>query len=597
MRSPLSRAPVVLLCCALAQSCLACYCPPKPGAVQPPARPVAKTSAAPAQPAPSPLAALLDRYYWAQLESEPTRGARLGYHQYDGRLPNVAPAALAADEQRLRDTLRQLEAIAPGALLPRERLERESALYEIRGDLFVHGQREPFRNPAYYVNALGLTSYISRPYAEVEQRARAVIAIARTAPSYLAQADANLEPKLPRPWIETAHKQVLGMIGFVRDDVPRALPGLDPALGAELQAAVIGMADALQRFADALAARLPAATDDYALGAATLLRMLSETQGVNVTLEQLERVAQENVARDQSALEAAARAIDPNRDTKTVVAEVIADKPAIADMVATATAQAAQARAFVRARDLVTIPSENLAEVRETPPYMRYNIAFLDGSGPFEKKRMPSFYYISPPESSWPEAQQREYVPDHSSLASITVHELFPGHFLHALHMKKQRSRVLRTFRNYATSEGWAHYCEALMAEHGFGVDGQSARFRVGQLVMALVRDVRFLSAIGLHARGMTVAESAALFRERALQDAGNAEQQAARGTFDPMYMSYTLGKLMILKLRADYEAREKAAGRPFVLRDFHDRFLSFGAPPIPVIRQELLGPDAGPVL
>jgi uncharacterized protein (DUF885 family) len=584
---------IFMVCCGAALAWLGCYCPPRPAPVQHPRpAPVAQ-----AKPVPSALARLLDRYYWAQLEAEPPRGARLGYHQYDGRLPDISPAALAADEQRLRSTLRELEAIDPAGLSERERLEQQSALYEIRGDLFVHAQRDPFRSPLYYVNALALTSYVSRPYAEVDQRARAVLAIARATPAYLAQADQNLEANLPRPWIDTAHKQFVGMIAFVRDDVPKALTGLEPALDAELRAALGGMADALQRFADALAARLPAATNDYALGEQTLLRMLSETQGVNITLEQLERVGQDDLARNSAALEAAARAIDPSRDTKTVVAEVIADKPAIADMVATATAQAVEARAFVLERGLVTIPSDHLAEVRETPPYMRFNIAFLDGSGPFEKKRMPSFYYISPPEASWPEAQQREYVPDRSSLAAITVHELFPGHYLHALHMKKQRSRVLRTFRNYATSEGWAHYSEELMADHGFAPSQQAARFRVGQLVMALVRNVRFVSAIGLHARGMTVEQSAALFRERALQDAGNAEQQAARGTFDPMYGSYTLGKLMILKLRADYRAREEAAGRPFALREFHDRFLSYGAPPIPVIRQEMLGPEAGPAL
>jgi uncharacterized protein (DUF885 family) len=387
------------------------------------------------------------------------------------------------------------------------------------------------------------------------------------------------------------------MIAFVQNDVPAALPGLDPALDAELRAALAGMAAALQRFADALTARLPAATSDYALGEETLLRMLRETQGVAISLSELERIAEEDLARNTAALEAAARAIDPSRDVRAVVAEVIADKPAVAEMVATASAQAVEARAFVLERGLVTIPSSNLAEVRETPPYMRFNIAFLDGSGPFEKTRMPSFYYISPPEASWPEEQQRQYVPDRSSLASITVHELFPGHYLHALHMKKQRSRVLRTFRNYATSEGWAHYAEELMAEHGFAPSREAARFRVGQLVMALVRNVRFVSAIGLHARGMTVEQSAALFRERALQDPGNAEQQAARGTFDPMYGRYTLGKLMIRKLRDDYRAREEAAGRAFSLREFHDRFLSYGAPPIPVIRQEMLGPQAGPPL
>jgi uncharacterized protein (DUF885 family) len=248
----------------------------------------------------------------------------------------------------------------------------------------------------------------------------------------------------------------------------------------------------------------------------------------------------------------------------------------------------------VATHGLATIPSQHVAEVRATPPFMRFNLAFLDGSGPFEKQRLPSFYYITPPDPTWPADKQAGFLPDRWSLRSVTVHELWPGHFLHALHIKQTGSRVLRTFRNYATSEGWAHYAEELMWEQGFTPD---PRFRVGQLLMALMRNVRLMCSYGLHARGMTVAQAAAAFREHAFEDEGDAQQQAVRGTFDPMYGSYTLGKLGILKLRADYERKLAAEGRPFVQRDFHDRLLSHAAAPLPLIRAAMLGRDAGGVL
>ena len=566
----------------------ACYCTPPPDARAPSA---AKSKQDEQR---ERFAKLSDAYYWTRMMMEPAFGVRLGYHDYDGQLPPATPKLLATHEQLLRQIEAKLEALDGSVLNATERLEREAILYQLRDDLFAYEQREPYRNPLYYVNALGLTVYIARPYAPVETRAAAVRSLASRTPQYLVQANENLEPRIPRAWIDAAHKQLSGLVDYLRNDVAPALPGLDTSTQEDLQSALNGMASAVLHFDEALQARLPNANDDFALGEPALLHMLAATQGVDSTLDRLARVAEDDIASNMQALTDAAHAIDPQRSLSDVVAEVVADKPRIVDVVSVASDQAVHARAFVAAHQIATIPSDHLPEVRETPPYMRFNIAFLEGSGPFEKAKVPSFYYISPPDPSWPAEQQRDYVPDYASLASITVHELWPGHYLQALHMKQLRSRVLRTFRNYATSEGWAHYCEQLMAEQGFDA---VPNFRIGQLVMALVRDVRFLAALGLHARGMTVEQAANLFRTRAFQDAGNAEQQAERGTFDPMYMSYTLGKLMILKLRSDYRAREEAAGRVFSLHDFHDRFLSYGALPIPVIRREMLGPEAGPAL
>ena len=245
-------------------------------------------------------------------------------------------------------------------------------------------------------------------------------------------------------------------------------------------------------------------------------------------------------------------------------------------------------------RELVTIPTENVAEVRPSPPFMRWNFAFLDGAGPFEQTALPSFYYISPPDPVWPKQQQADYIPSSADLLFVTVHEVWPGHFLHYQHLKAQPSDVLRSFWTYTTGEGWAHYVEQMMWEAGVSSD---PRDHVGQLQNALLRDVRFVSALGLHTGSLDLAGSTALFREQAFQDEANARQQAIRGTFDPMYLAYTLGKLVILKLRDDVRAKWAAEGKQFTLRAFHDELLAYGAAPLPVIRASMLGGDAGSVL
>jgi hypothetical protein len=213
--------------------------------------------------------------------------------------------------------------------------------------------------------------------------------------------------------------------------------------------------------------------------------------------------------------------------------------------------------------------------------------------GPFEKEALPSFYYISPPDPSWPREQQLAYLPGRTDLLAVSIHEVWPGHFLQHLHQEQVDSRILQSFSNSPFTEGWAHYTEEMMVWDA-GFRRQDPAVQVGVLVTALLRNVRFLAAIGLHTQGMTAEEAERLFREKAFQDVGNARQQAVRGTFDPMYLSYTLGKLMIYKLREDWRAR---VGEAFSLKDFHDRFLSYGSAPIPTIRRAMLGEDAGPAL
>jgi len=243
-------------------------------------------------------------------------------------------------------------------------------------------------------------------------------------------------------------------------------------------------------------------------------------------------------------------------------------------------------RRFLEDNNIVSIPGTEEALVDEAPPHRRFNAAYIDIPGPFESG-LPSVYYIAPPDPTWSEEDQLAYIPGETDLLAISVHEVWPGHFLQFLHANRARNNVGQHFSTYSYTEGWAHYTEQMMVDAGLG-DGDP-EVRIGQLLNALLRNVRYLSAIGLHAEGMTVEESRAMFTEKAYQDFGNATQQAYRGTYDPGYLNYTLGKLMINKLRSDWtrgRGGEEAWGK------YHDAFLSFGSPPVPLIRKQMLGDD-----
>jgi uncharacterized protein (DUF885 family) len=518
---------------------------------------------------------------------------RLGFHQYDGKLPDVSARGLAAQAAWLKAQEAAFAAIAPADLEPDQQIERDVLLTQIRGDRFdLEVARWPSTNPMSYLERLALTDHVTRDYAPLAERARAVIALGMAAGPYLDAARKNLPEAMPRPWVETALLQVDGLIDFARKDVAKALAALDdPSLRTEVADGLRAYAAALGGYRDFLRARLRRSTDAFALGADRFQKMLAAKEGVTIDLGRLRKLGEDDLARNLAILELSARSIDPKKPVRAVVDLVKADKPAPDQVLAEATRQAAAMRRFLVEKDLVTIPSGDVAEVRETPPFMRWNFAFLSTPGVFEEKVMPAFYYITPPDPKWPRREREAYIQNRGGLLYTTIHEVWPGHFLHYLHMKKAPSRVLRSFCSYAAVEGWAHYAEQMMLEAGASTDPRHA---IGQLSYALLRDVRYLSAIGLHAGTMKLRESIGLFETQAFADQAMARQQATRGTFDPGYLAYTLGKLMIRKLRDDWKDK---VGAGYSLKAFHDRFLSYGCAPVPVIRRAMLGPDAGPAL
>lgn len=331
------------------------------------------------------------------------------------------------------------------------------------------------------------------------------------------------------------------------------------------------------------------ATDAFALGPDKFGEMLRATERVDVPLAQLKAIAERDLQRNLAVLREACATFDVGQTIAACIAKMQANKPA-GSPVDAARIQLAGLRAFVENKRLVSIPGPEQADVEESPPYARWNLAQIRTPGPFEKN-LPSIYQIAPPDPKWTLAERDAYIPGRADLLFVSVHEVWPGHFLQFMHSRRSSSQLGQVFRSYAFSEGWAHYTEELMWEAGLG-DGDSET-HIGQLVNALLRNVRLLSAIGMHTGTMTVAESERMFREQAYQSAGSARQQAARGTFDPGYGNYTIGKLMIRKLREDWTATR---GGRAAWKDFHDELLKYGSPPVPLVRKAMLGGDAGPL-
>ncbi len=326
------------------------------------------------------------------------------------------------------------------------------------------------------------------------------------------------------------------------------------------------------------------------MGPQRFAAMLRATEGVTTSLADLKAAGEADMERNLVALRQACAEFAPGATPADCLGKVRARKTA-GGPVEGARTQLVELREFLVRNDVVSIPGTEQALVAESPPHQRANSAFINIPGPYEKG-LASIYYISPPDPAWSREEQDNYIPGEADLLFTSAHEVWPGHFLQFLHSNRAPSVVGRLFVGYAFAEGWAHYTEELMLEQG--LRDRSAEARVGQLSNALLRNARYLSAIGLHTEGMTLEQSERLFVEKAFQDVGTARQQAARGTYDPAYLNYTLGKLMIRKLRADWSA---SRGGEAAWKDFHDRFLSFGGPPIPLVRKAMLGEADGGAL
>jgi hypothetical protein len=454
---------------------------------------------------------------------------------------------------------------------------------------YARDARQPFTNPTwYFYGGLDPGTYVSVSYAPAEQRLRALIKYLKQIPAVTQTIKTNLRTSMPPTFLVYGEKSFGGFADFYRNDVPQAFAEVqDAQLKSEMNAAIAPAAQAMQDLGKWFSVQKPAGTEAYVLGPDLFARMIRMTERVTTPLDKLEAIGRADLERNLAALKDECARYAPQAGIDACIARVNADKPQ-GGAVEGARRQLAQLRQYIVDHDVVSIPGGEAALVMEAPAYRRQNAAYIDIPGPYEKN-LPSVYRISPPDPTWPKAEQDAYLPGRSDLLFTSVHEVWPGHFLQFLHSNRASWRFGQLFIGYAFAEGWAHYGEELMIEKGLAQGAPEKH--IGQLLKALLRDVRYMCAIGLHTQGMTVAQCEQLFKDQAYLDAGNARQQAARGTYDPGYLNYTLGKLMIRKLRTDWSASH---GGEQAWRQFNDEFLSHGGPPIPLLRELMLPGPAG---
>jgi uncharacterized protein (DUF885 family) len=540
--------------------------------------------------------AFTTRFTEEYFRAQPAFAVVAGRHEYDGKLPDWSAEGLRAEVARLESIRADAERFSPGSLDAAHRLQRDHSLAVVDSDLFWLRKAEaPYKNPAWYLGALDPDVYLSREYAPLDRRMRAYVAYARAIPTALAQIRANIRTPLARTLVDRAISGFSGFAEFYRSDVPKVFATIkDEGLQREFATANETAAQAMAQTSKHFESLLEASTEEFAIGPDLFSTMLRDTERVTVSLDALEAAGRTDLERNKAALAEACQQFLPGGAIRACIDKMAARKPA-QGQVAEARAELEELRTFIEQKGLVTIPSQEQARVAEAPPYNRANFAYINVPGPFDAN-MPSIYYVAPPDPKWSARERAAYIPGVARLNFGTIHEVWPGHYAQFLVTNRNVS-VGSIFTSYAFVEGWAHYAEEMMWEAGYS-NGDPEQ-HIGQLVLALMRNVRYLSAIGLHTRGMTVAQSEQMFREEAFVDPGTARQQAARGTYDPAYLNYTLGKLMVRKLRADWMKKRGKSDPPTSAtdwREFHDAFLSHGGPPVPLIRRAMLGDESAPL-
>ena len=542
-------------------------------------------------------------YINTYLAAHPLQGTALGLHEYDGKITDYSRLSLDAELHRLRRFDDVLAKFDPAKLSPRQSIDLRILQAAVKKDLFEMQDMSIFeRNPMVYAGAADVNVYIKRNFAPLDDRVRSLAAIESQIPNILIAARTNLNETLPKPFVELAIQIARGSADFLKKDLVAAVSGVkDEQVRVAFQEANRKAASALNDYAAWLEReKLPKASLDFALGEEKFRRFLAQTELVDLPPEKILEIGMAQLKAEQDAFAEAAKKIDPNKPPIEVFKQIQSEHPTPDKLIPDVARDLDNIRKYVLNRHLVSIPSDVRAKVKETPQYLRAtSFASMDTPGPFEKRANEAYYYVTPTEHDWPEKQKQEWLTAFNYYTSdiTSIHEAYPGHYVQFLHLNASpASRVEKIFGSYAFIEGWAHYCEKMMLDEGFGSPTSSspseedikraAKYRMAQADEALLRLCRLCVSIKMHTQNMSLDEATKFFQDNCYYEEKPARQEAIRGTFDPGYLNYTLGKLQILKLRDDYKAQQ---GDDFSLQKFHNELLNHGMPPIRLLREIML--------
>jgi uncharacterized protein (DUF885 family) len=556
-----------------------------------------------AQTADADYEAVAEEYIKGYLAARPLQGTVLGLHEYDGKITDYSRLALDAELSRLRRFDDRLNKFNPTKLSQRQAIDLRILQAAVKNELFQMQDMSVFeRNPMVYARAADLNIYVQRNFAPLEDRVRSLVAIESQIPNILVAARTNLNDVVPKPYVELAIQIARGSSDFLKKDLVAAVGVLkDEQLRAAFQNSNRRAANALSDYAGWLEReKLPKASLDFALGEEKFRRLLAQTELVDLPPQKILEIGLEQLKAEQEAFAEAAKKIDSDKSPIEVFRQIQSEHPTPENLIPDVAKDLDKIRKYVSSHHLVSIPSDVRAKVKETPQYDRAtSFASMDTPGPFEKRATEAYYYVTPTENDWPEKQKQEWLTAFNYYTSdiTSIHEAYPGHYVQFLRLNASpASKVEKIFGSYAFTEGWAHYCEKMMIDEGYGSTTgatpseedakRAAKYRMAQAGEALLRLCRLCVSIKMHTQKMSIDEAIKFFQENCYYEEKPSRQEAMRATFDPLYLNYTLGKLQILKLRDDYKAQQ---GDEFSLQKFHNELLNHGMPPIRLLREIML--------
>src|SRR5579859_5737211 len=541
---------------------------------------------------------LVDRYFDDFYHYNPTQATSDGFHQYDAQLEDHSLAVTATRIRSLERFLAEFEHFPSSGLSPGDVIDRDLVVHTIQSQLLELEKIRPWEtNPDKYSSGITNAAFVimSRSFAPPEERLKSLIARERLMKNALGQARSNLRNP-PRIYTEVALEQLPGIIGFFKNDVPAAFHKVtNPKLLDEFRVSNQAVIDALGEYQKFLKNDLlPRSKGDFRIGAENFSKKLAYDEMVDLPLDKVLAVGYQNLRENQRLFRETAARIDAHRAPEQILQGIEKDHPPASGLLQALRDVLGGLRQFIVDHKIVTVPSTVMPIVQETPPFMRaLSTASMDTPGPFEKVATEAFFNVTLPQPDWSHKRMESYMEAFSrgTVISTAVHEVFPGHYTQFLWVQNAPSKVRKLIGTGSNAEGWAHYTEQMMLDQGYGAG--DLKLRLGQLQDALLRNARYIVGIQMHTGKMTFEQGVEFFVKEGYQTHAIAEVETKRGTSDPTYLVYTLGKLEILKLREDYK---KLRGANFSLLEFHDKFLAQGFPPIKIIRRAMLGNDS-PVL
>ena len=550
---------------------------------------------------PTDFSLFVDDYFDALFVWNPSEATSAGIHDYDSKFADFSRSAHLRRIDSLTEFRKRLRRIVGETLSASDRIDAEILDARIQAELLDLRTLESWRkNPINYVWLLGesIDGLMKRDFAPPSDRLSAITSRLAGVPAALDAMRDNVENP-PREFTDLAVRIARGSAEFfgntMTDWATSSVGTDDPAIDA-FRRAQRTAADALSQATAWLENELlPRSEGEYAIGEEAFAAKLRHEEMLDIPLDELLAIGESNLARDHRHFIETARRIDPDRSPEEVMRSLSDDFPSAQNLIPRAKETIDGIVRFLEERQIVTVPSDVRPLIEETPPYFRFGaFAAMDTPGPYEDRAREAFYYLTPPEEDWSPEHREEHLRlfNRKVMELITIHEAYPGHYIQFLYADQFPTKTRKLLSCYSNVEGWAHYTEQMMVEEGYGQGDE--RIRLAQLLEALLRDCRWVVGMKLHTAGMTVEEGARVFIEQGFQEPANAYEEARRGTYDPTYLAYTLGKLQVYKLRDDYR---KAKGSQYSLRAFHDDFVRQGGIPIKLVRRQLLGEDSGRTL